>query len=328
MGTGAPTSSRGPGRTGGGPHVEVFSGADLSLLASFYAYDPFFSGGVTVAAGDLNGDGRVDLITGAGPGGPDDVRVFSGLDGSELLTIVSPTIAQCGVFVGALGDGAGLRFTSAETASFAVGGAGSFTVTTTGVPVPALTVSGTLPAGVSLVDHGDGTATLRDPRRGHRRRLSAHVHGDQRRRHAGDAELHADGDTGPGDDERQRDHVLDRRGRHLHGDRDRLPGADPHAGRRALPAGVTFVDHGNGTGTLSGTPAAGTAGSYALQFTAANGVGADAVQTFTLTVSGAPAFTSASATTFTVGSRRHVHGHHGRHADAGAQRQPARCRRA
>ena len=50
-----------------------------------------------------------------------------------------------------------------------------------------------------------------------------------------------------------------------------------------LPAGVTFVDNGNGTGTLSGTPAAGTGGTYPLSFTAVNSVGT-ATQSFTLTV--------------------------------------------
>ena len=55
--------------TGGGPHVRVFSGADLSELASFFAYSPAFVGGVTVAAGDVDGDGLADIITGAGPGG-------------------------------------------------------------------------------------------------------------------------------------------------------------------------------------------------------------------------------------------------------------------
>ena len=39
-------------------------------------------------------------------------------------------------------------------------------------------------------------------------------------------------------------------------------------GGATLPAGVTFVDNGDGTGTLSGTPAAGTGGDYALTFTA------------------------------------------------------------
>ena len=61
---------------GGGPHVKVFSGADLSTLASFYAYAPAFAGGVTVAAGDLNGDGLADVITGPGPGGGPNVKAF------------------------------------------------------------------------------------------------------------------------------------------------------------------------------------------------------------------------------------------------------------
>jgi hypothetical protein len=63
---------------GGGPHVAVFSGANLQLLASFFAYDPFFPGGVNVAAGDVDGDGHADIITGAGPGGGPHVAVFSG----------------------------------------------------------------------------------------------------------------------------------------------------------------------------------------------------------------------------------------------------------
>ena len=52
----------------------------------------------------------------------------------------------------------------------------------------------------------------------------------------------------------------------------------------ALPAGIAFADDGNGTATLSGTPAPGTAGSYPITVTASNGVSPDAAQTFTLTV--------------------------------------------
>ncbi len=50
----------------------------------------------------------------------------------------------------------------------------------------------------------------------------------------------------------------------------------------ALPGGVTFNDNGNGTATLSGTPASGSGGSYPLAFTASNGVGTPANQGFTL----------------------------------------------
>ena len=70
----------------------------------------------------------------------------------------------------------------------------------------------------------------------------------------------------------------------------------------ALPTGVSFIDNADGTGTLAGTPAAGTAGTYDLSFDASNGVGSDALQSFTLTVQAAPAITSANATTFTEGS--------------------------
>lgn len=51
-----------------------------------------------------------------------------------------------------------------------------------------------------------------------------------------------------------------------------------------LPAGVAFVDHGNGTAVLTGEPAAGTAGTYPIQLTAANGNGS-ATRSVTLTVS-------------------------------------------
>ena len=53
----------------------------------------------------------------------------------------------------------------------------------------------------------------------------------------------------------------------------------------ALPSGVSF----NPTaGVLSGTPAAGTAGTYPLTFRAMNGAGESYTQSFTLTVSSAP----------------------------------------
>ena len=69
----------------------------------------------------------------------------------------------------------------------------------------------------------------------------------------------------------------------------------------ALPSGVTFADNGNGTGTLTGTPAVGTGNTYALTFTATNGVGSPAVQSFTLTVNEPPQITSGASATFREG---------------------------
>jgi FG-GAP repeat len=67
---------------GGGPHVKVFDGGTLALLRSFFAYDAGFAGGVFVAAGDVNGDGISDIVTGAGGGAGGHVKAFSGVDSS------------------------------------------------------------------------------------------------------------------------------------------------------------------------------------------------------------------------------------------------------
>ena len=71
----------------------------------------------------------------------------------------------------------------------------------------------------------------------------------------------------------------------------------------ALPNGITFHDNGNGAATLSGTASA--TGTFPITFTASNGIGAPATQSFTLTVSPAnqaPSITSANGTTFTAGT--------------------------
>ncbi|MGA2231471.1 MAG: right-handed parallel beta-helix repeat-containing protein [Tepidisphaeraceae bacterium] len=62
----------------------------------------------------------------------------------------------------------------------------------------------------------------------------------------------------------------------------------------ALPTGVTFTDNGDGTATLSGTPAAGPGSIDDITITADNGIAPAGTQTFVLTVNGAPTITSSS----------------------------------
>ena len=88
----------------GGPHVRAFRGSDGSPFLGFYAYGQSFIGGVRVGVGDMNADGRPDIITGAGPGGGPHVRVFSGIDGSPLAGFFALASSfRGGVFVA--GDG-------------------------------------------------------------------------------------------------------------------------------------------------------------------------------------------------------------------------------
>lgn len=69
---------------GGGSHVRIFDAATRSLISEFFAFDAGFRGGVRVAAGDLNGDKRADVICAAGPGGGPHVKVFDGVTGKVI----------------------------------------------------------------------------------------------------------------------------------------------------------------------------------------------------------------------------------------------------
>jgi Ca2+-binding RTX toxin-like protein len=93
----------------------VFSGADGSLLLTLDNPTPqaFAEFGFAVAgAGDVNGDGRADLLVGAdeqdvnGNVNQGQAFVFSGVDGSLLLTLDNPT-PQAGAFFAGAVAGAG-----------------------------------------------------------------------------------------------------------------------------------------------------------------------------------------------------------------------------
>jgi hypothetical protein len=107
---------------GGGPHVKVFNGTNLNLLQSFFAYDPTFLGGVFVGAGDVNGDGRADIITGAGPGGGPHVKVFDGLTSQTLFSFFAFDASFTGGVRVAAGDVNGDGFADIITGAGPGGG--------------------------------------------------------------------------------------------------------------------------------------------------------------------------------------------------------------
>ncbi|MFA5070371.1 MAG: fibronectin type III domain-containing protein [Patescibacteria group bacterium] len=64
----------------GGPHVRVFNidpvTGDLKLYSQFFAYDYYFRGGVNLTTGDVDNDGREEIITGPGTTGASHIRIF------------------------------------------------------------------------------------------------------------------------------------------------------------------------------------------------------------------------------------------------------------
>ena len=72
------------GGAGAEPWVKVYNAANAAVLHNFLAYPAAFRGGVFVAAGDVNADGRADIVTGPGSGGGPLVKAFNGVSGAEI----------------------------------------------------------------------------------------------------------------------------------------------------------------------------------------------------------------------------------------------------
>jgi hypothetical protein len=241
-----------------------------------------------------NGDGTATLA-----GTP-----AAGSEGPYALTInavngVIPGASQN--FMLTVAAAAAPTITSADNTTFTIGTAGTFTVTTTGVPTAAISETGTLPTGVTFVDNGDGTATLA---------------GNPAAGTAGTYPLTITAANGNAPDATQNFTLTVNQAPAITSANSTtftvgtagtftvtttgVP-TPTLSETGALPSGVTFVDNGDGTATLAGTPDAGTGGTYALMITATNGVTPDATQNFTLTVNQAPAITSSATRSFAVG---------------------------
>ena len=188
--------------------------------------------------------------------------------------------------------------TNLDTATFNVGENGSFTITTTGFPAPAIALeSGTLPAGLTLTDNGNGTATLAGTPTGP----------------AGTRTLGVFAQSAAGTALQQLTvRVQDKpvfvslatagftRGAagSFTVDTDGFPDAVITVSE-GLPEGLFLTDLGNGTATISGTPT-GTVGATTVELRATNSRGF-VTQTLTINVNGAPLVTSPALASFTVG---------------------------
>lgn len=75
-GDGSPDIIVGAG-PGAGPHVKVFDGRSGAEVASVFAFDASFTGGVFVGGGDVVVDTKDDVLVGAGPGAFPHVKAFT-----------------------------------------------------------------------------------------------------------------------------------------------------------------------------------------------------------------------------------------------------------
>jgi fibronectin-binding autotransporter adhesin len=172
-------------------------------------------------------------------------------------------------------------FTSAPSTTFTVGVNGSFNVTANGVPSPTISESGTLPTGVTFTAGvlggmpaaGQGgtyniTFTATNASGTQTQNFTLSVNGPPNITSA-DSDSFALGTNGS--------FTVTTTG---------TPTA-VLTETGSLPNNVTFKDNHDGTATIAGTPAAGTAGPYVITISADNGISPKATQTFTLTVTSA-----------------------------------------
>lgn len=272
----APLSVNGP--------VVVYDVLTLTQLAAFVPYGGS-SGGVRLASADFNGDGLAEIVTGPGPGGGSTVRVFSGGTFAPLAAVdVYGPGFNGGVFVAAPALRTAARFTSAAAATFTVGQAGSFTVTTSANPeVTLITETGALPAGVTFTSNGDGTATISGTPTGPGGSFPLTFNASNGVGSPAAQAFLLTVNQAPAITSAATANFAEGTANSFTVTTTGFPA--PQIERTGnLPGGLTFVDNGNGTATLSGTAAQATAGDHPLALTATNGVGTGANQAFTLTV--------------------------------------------
>src|SRR6476469_4819465 len=87
---------------GGGPQIKVFDGATYRQVLAFFAFDPAFLGGATVAVGRVAG--REVIAAGAGTGGGPVVGLFDAVTGTPIRSFFAFDPAFLGGVSVAVGD--------------------------------------------------------------------------------------------------------------------------------------------------------------------------------------------------------------------------------
>ena len=151
---------------------------------------------------------------------------------------------------------------SGDSATFTVGTSSSLTVTTTGTPVPGLSETGALPAGVTFVDNGDGTATLSGtPTAGSGGVYPLTITAANGATPSAVKTFTLTVDEAPSVTSADQATFIQGTPGTFTVTTSGYP-APALSFSSGLPSGVSFVDNGNGTGTLSYVPTAGTGGLY------------------------------------------------------------------
>ncbi|HEV2344102.1 MAG TPA: putative Ig domain-containing protein [Actinocrinis sp.] len=225
----------------------------------------------------------------------------AGTGGSYPITISASSSAGTTTQAFTLTNTQAPTITSPGTATFYTGQTGTYSLTTTGFPAPSLTESGGLPAGLAFTDNGNGTGSISGITTAAAGTYPVSISATNSSGSTATLNLTitVTASTAPAfTDPASAYFTLNAAGGYAITTTG-APSARLSLTSGTLPTGLTFVDNGNGTGTLAGT--ATTTGTATLVFTAANPAGT-ATQTFTLYVGSPPAFTNASSASFTSGA--------------------------
>ncbi|MCW2758586.1 MAG: hypothetical protein JWO46_2332, partial [Nocardioidaceae bacterium] len=231
----------------------------------------------------------------------------AGDNGNLYRAVFTNLVSSATTTAAALNVGTAPTFTSAATTRFQVGTAGTFGITTTGVPSATLSRLGVgFPAWLTLTDNGDGTGTLTGtPPAGFGGSYTFTLKAANGFSPSASQNFTLNVDDSPVIT--STDHAtfeVGTAGSFAVTATAGYPTSTALTRTGTLPTGVTFVDNGDGTATLAGTPATGKGGSYPITITATatGGTAPAATQSFTLRVDEKPAITSADHATFAVGA--------------------------